>query len=141
MVGLVKNDEGTIKTLIGRAPSDKRKQKAYLPNEPMSAGKREAVTKYKVLKRFKEYTLLEVKIETGRRHQIRCHLAYIRHPIAGDKMYGFKDSPTPKGLTRQFLHASYLKIMLPNGKTKEFKSDLPEELKQIIEHADKNRTI
>ncbi len=132
-VGSVKDNEGTIKTLIGRAKGDKRKQKVYLPNEPGSKGKREAITKYKVLSRYTDYTLLEVKIETGRRHQIRCHLAYIHHPIAGDKMYGFKDSPLPKELTRQFLHASYLKIHLPNGETKEFESDLPKELKKVLQ--------
>ena len=142
VVGTVKDNEDTIETLIGRAKGDKRKQKAYLPGEPGSEGKREAITKYKVLQRFKDYTLLEVKIETGRRHQIRCHLSYISHPIAGDKMYGFKNSPVPEGLTRQFLHSTYLKIQLPfdsaqgrpNGETKEFNSDLPEDLKQVINH-------
>ncbi|MBI1866642.1 MAG: RluA family pseudouridine synthase [Candidatus Staskawiczbacteria bacterium] len=146
VVGSIKDNEGTIETLIGRSPSDKRKQKAYLLNEPAGNGKREAITKYKVLQRFaaspkageprlngrENYTLLEVKIETGRRHQIRCHLSYIHHPIAGDKMYGFKDSPAPKGLTKQFLHSSYLKIELPSGEIKEFNSDLPEDLKKII---------
>ena len=134
VVGSIKESEGTIETLIGRAPGDKRKQKAYLLNEPASEGKREAITKYKVLQIFKDYTLLEIKIETGRRHQIRCHLSYIHHPIAGDKMYGFKNQLTPKGLTRQFLHAAYLKIQLPNGETKEFSSDLPNELKIILEN-------
>ena len=132
VVGNIKEDKGEIKTLIGRAPGDKRKQKAYLPNEPGSEGKREAITKYKVLQRFKDYTLLKVKIETGRRHQIRCHLSYIHHPIAGDKMYGFKNSPVPEGLDRQFLHAAYLKIQLPGGEIKEFESELPKELKKII---------
>ena len=152
--GLIKDNEGAIETLIGRAPGDKRKQKVYLPNEPGSEGKRKAITKYKVLQRFsrerdpalhgEDYTLLEIKIETGRRHQIRCHFSYIHHPIAGDKMYGFKNSPVPKGLTRQFLHAAYLKIKLPSGKIKEFKSDLPEDLKKIIinlKNDNKNRTI
>ena len=142
VVGSIKEDNGAIETLIGRAPGDKRKQKAYLPNEPGSEGKREAITKYKVLSRYAisgearqnstDYTLLEVKIETGRRHQIRCHLSYIHHPIAGDKMYGFKNQPTPEGLTRQFLHAAYLKIQLPDGEIKEFESGLPEDLKKII---------
>lgn len=132
VVGLVKENNGTIKTLIGRAPSDKRKQKVYLLNEPLSEGKKEAITKYKVLQRFKDYTLFEVKIETGRRHQIRCHFAYIQHPIAGDKMYGFKNSPAPKELHRQFLHATYLKIMLPNGNMQEFNSPIPADLEKII---------
>jgi 23S rRNA pseudouridine1911/1915/1917 synthase len=130
--GVVKEDKGEIKTLIGRAQGDKRKQRVYSPGQAKSEGKREAITEYKVLERFKDYTLLEVNIKTGRRHQIRCHFSFIHHPIVGDKLYGFKDSPIPEGLTRQFLHSSYLKIQLPNGKIQEFLSDLPEELKIII---------
>ncbi|MEK7665213.1 MAG: RluA family pseudouridine synthase [Patescibacteria group bacterium] len=131
--GNIKNDFGEIKTLISRAPGDKRKQKSYLPADaPKSA--REAITEYKVVERYKDYSLLEVKIKTGRKHQIRCHLSYIHHPIAGDKIYGFKDSPTPKGLTRQFLHAVYLKIQLPGGEIKEFKSELPEGLEKILDN-------
>ncbi|MCX6719791.1 MAG: RNA pseudouridine synthase, partial [Candidatus Staskawiczbacteria bacterium] len=107
--GVMENDFGTIKTLIARAKGDPRKQRAYSPvNAPKSA--REAITEYKVLERFKDYTLLEVQIKTGRRHQIRCHFSYLKHPIAGDKLYTFKNSKTPEGLTRQFLHAQYLKI-------------------------------
>lgn len=132
--GIIKNDSGIIKTLIGRSPQDKRKQKVYSLEEPNKTGKREAVTEYKVVKQFEDYTLLEVEIKTGRKHQIRCHLAYIHHPIAGDKLYRFKDSPTPEGLDRQFLHAYYLKITLPSGQIKEFKSDLPEELEKILKN-------
>lgn len=136
--GIVKEDNSVIHTLLGRSPSDPRKQKAY-PTEflisntqfPMNV-KREAITEYKVLQRFEKYTLLEVRIKTGRRHQIRCHLAYVHHPIAGDKLYGFKDSPIPEGLKRQFLHAVYLKIKLPDGKIKEFQSDLPDDLQKIL---------
>jgi len=145
--GTIKEDQGEIKTLIARSPKDGRKQKVYLENEldpkgtPESA--REAITEYKVLEDFKDYTLLEVEIKTGRRHQIRCHFSYLQHPVAGDKLYGFKNSKSPKGLTRQFLHAAYLKIQLPfdarpggypgrPGEVKEFKSDLPEELKNIL---------
>ena len=148
--GTIKEAKGEIKTLIGRAPGDKRKQKAY-PLNDMTPGRREAITEYKVLERLaplnsgnsqtsrsedltgvKSYTLLEVEIKTGRRHQIRCHFSYLQHPIAGDKLYGFKNSKIPDGLTRQFLHAQQLKIQLPNGQTKEFKSDLPEDLKSVL---------
>ena len=135
--GRVEKDQDTIETLIGRASGDKRKQRVYSPDEPRSEGKREAITEYRVLKRFKDYTLLEVEIKTGRRHQIRCHFSYIHHPIARDKLYGFKNSPIPEGLTRQFLHAAYLKIQLPDGKIQEFTSDLPEELKTIINNLEK----
>ena len=131
--GIVKENSGTINTLIARAKGDPRKQRAYSAiNAPKSA--REAITEYKVLERFKDYTLLEVEIKTGRRHQIRCHFSYLKHPIAGDKLYCFKNSITPNGLTRQFLHSTYLKIQLPNGRTEEFKSDLPEDLKKIIDN-------
>jgi 23S rRNA pseudouridine1911/1915/1917 synthase len=141
--GNIENERGTIHTLIARAKGDPRKQRAYSPiNAPTSA--REAITEYKVLERFKDYTLLEVEIKTGRRHQIRCHFSYLKHPIAGDKMYGFKNSKIPEGLTRQFLHAQRLKIQLParnashsdaggpNGQIQEFISDLPEDLKKVL---------
>jgi 23S rRNA pseudouridine1911/1915/1917 synthase len=131
--GAVKEDRGEIKTLIARAKNDPRKQRVYsAANAPKSA--REAITDYKVLERYKDYTLLEVEIKTGRRHQIRCHFSYLKHPIAGDKLYAFKNSKIPDGLTRQFLHSAYLKIQLPSGDTKEFLSELPEELKQIIDN-------
>ena len=132
VVGNLKKKEGTITTLLGRSPKDRRKQKVYLIGEPKTEGKRKAKTRYKVLERFKDYTLIEVELQTGRIHQIRVHLAFLGHPVAGDKMYGFKNQPTPKGLKRQFLHASYLKIQLPNGKIKEFKSELAKDLKQCL---------
>ncbi len=133
-VGNLKDKEGKIETLLGRSPKDRKKQKVYLSNEPGAEGKREAITEYKVLKKFKNYTLIEVQPKTGRKHQIRVHLSYISHPLAGDKMYGFKNQPCPEGLKRQFLHASYLKIQLPSGKIKEFKSELPEDLKKVIKN-------
>ncbi len=123
--GVIKQDSGEIKNLIARSKGDPRKQ-------VVSEVGREAISQYKVLERFEKYTLLEVKILTGRKHQIRCHLAYIHHPVAGDQLYGFKDSPCPAGLNRQFLHANYLKIKLLNGKEKEFHSDLPEDLKEVL---------
>ena len=137
-VGEIKDDQARIETLIGRSPRDKRKQKVYLPAEPGSTGKREAITEYKVLERFKNYTLLEVVPRTGRMHQIRCHLAYINHPIVGDKKYGFKNQPKPKDLNRQFLHASYIKIKLLNGEIKELNSELAQDLKLCLENLKKN---
>jgi len=134
VISNLKNKGGIIETLIGRSPKDKRKQKVYLPYEPNSQGKRKAITKYKVLQRFKDYDLVEVRPETGRKHQIRCHLSYLGHPIAGDKMYGFKNQPCPEGLSRQFLHASYIRIKLPDGKIKEFHSDLPKDLSEVLEN-------
>jgi len=129
--GAMERNFGKIETLIARAKGDPRKQRVYSPiNAPKSA--REAITEYKVLERFRDYTLLEVEIKTGRRHQIRCHFSYLKHPIAGDKLYSFRNSKVPDGLTRQFLHSQYLKIQLPNGKTEQFKSELPEDLQKII---------
>ena len=90
IVGHLKTKQGIIETLIGRSPKDRRKQKVFLAGEPDSQGKREAVTKYKVLKRLKNFDLVEITPKTGRKHQIRCHFAYLGHPIVGDKMYGFK---------------------------------------------------
>ncbi len=132
VVGHLKNDEGKIETLIGRAPKDRRKQKVYLSQEPGAKGKRGAITNYKVLQRLENYDLIEVEPKTGRKHQIRTHFTYLGHPIAGDKLYGFKNQPCPKGLKRQFLHATCLKITLPNGKIKEFHVELPEDLKQVL---------
>jgi 23S rRNA pseudouridine1911/1915/1917 synthase len=132
VAGNLKNKEGEVKTLLGRSSKDRRKQKAYLLHEPQAENKREAVTYYKVLQRFKNYDLVEVEPKTGRKHQIRTHLAYLGHPVAGDKLYGFKNQPCPKGLKRQFLHANYLRIKLPDGETKEFKSGLPSDLKLCL---------
>jgi len=134
--GQMESEKGEIKTLIARAKGDPRKQRVYSPvDAPKSA--KEATTEYKVVEKFKDYTLLEVQIKTGRRHQIRCHFSYLKHPVAGDKMYSFKNSKVPEGLERQFLHASYLKIQLPSGETKEFLSELPEELKKILNKLEK----
>src|SRR3989344_314708 len=132
VTGAMKEDTGVIDARIGRSPMDPRKQKAYSPTETTPPSARDAVTEYNVLERFKPYTFLEVQIKTGRKHQIRCHLAYIHHPVAGDKTYRFKDSPTPEGLHRQFLHAHYLKIQLPSGQSKEVRSGLPEDLQTIL---------
>ncbi len=139
VVGNLKNNSGEIKTLIGRSLKDGKKQKVYLPYEPKTEGKREASTEYKVIKRFldknrENYTLLEITPKTGRKHQIRTHLAYIGYPITGDKLYGFKNQSCPKEINRHFLHASYIKIKLSNGKEKEFKSELPRNLKKVLEN-------
>jgi len=130
--GNLEKNQGSIETLIGRSPKNRKKQKVYFPFEPNSKGKREAVTEYKVLKRFEIFTLVEATPETGRKHQIRTHFSYLNHPIVGDKVYGFKNKVV-EGLNRQFLHAFYLKIQLPNAKEKEFKSDLPQDLKKFLE--------
>lgn len=140
VVGNLKEQEGTIETLLGRSPKNRKKQRAFLPFGPdaLKKGKRLAITEYRVLERYTDgknyYTLVEVVPKTGRKHQIRAHLTYIGHPIAGDKMYGFKNQPCPNSLKRHFLHASYLKIKLPNGQIKKFKSELSNELKLCLQN-------
>ena len=132
VTGNLKEKEGKIETLLGRSPNDRRKQKVFSPTDPGAEGKREAVTHYKVLQRFKNYDLIEIEPRTGRKHQIRVHFSHLGHPLAGDKLYGFKNQPEPEGLKRQFLHANYLKITLPNNIIKEFESKLPNDLKTCL---------
>ncbi len=124
----VKDDKREICTFIERSPKDRRKQRAFTDRE----GKREAITSFKAIRKFKNFSLLQVKIKTGRKHQIRCHLASIGHPVAGDKLYRFKDQIDPKELKRHFLHASFLKI----GGEK-FIAKVPDELKSIIKNLEK----
>jgi len=131
--GSLQKKEGEIETLLGRSPNDRRKQKVFLPGEPEAQGKREASTQYRVLKQYREYAFLEIKPKTGRKHQIRAHLSYLGHPIAGDKLYGFKNQQIPEGLKRQFLHAHSLRITIPNGEEKEFTSELPADLNTVLE--------
>ena len=132
VVGHLKERKGKIETLLGRSANDRRKQKVYLAHEPGAQGKREALTYYQVLQRFKDYDLIEIELETGRKHQIRVHLAYLGHPLAGDKLYSFKNQPKPVNLERQFLHAHYLKIKLLNNQSKEFKIKLAEDLQLCL---------
>lgn len=137
VVGTIKQNTGRIETLLGRSPADRRKQKTYMPDDLRAEGKRDAVSEYRVLERYKNYTLLEIQPETGRKHQIRAHMVYLGHPIAGDKLYAFKNQPIPQGLERQFLHATYLKIPLPGGTPQEFSSELSKDLKEVLESLDK----
>ena len=134
IVGNIKRKKGIIETIIERSAKNRKKQKVYLFCDPAQKKEnpRKAITEYKTLMRIKNYTLVEIKPKTGRKHQIRCHLAYLGHLIAGDKIYGFKNQPHPGGLKRQFLHASYLEIILPNGEKKIFRSKLPKELEETL---------
>jgi len=126
--GSVKDDKGIITKAISFSKKDRNKRSALLDENSKSAW-----TEYKVLTRFSDYTLLEVNIKTGRTHQIRVHLASIGHPVAGDKQYKFKRQTEPDGLKRQFLHASYLKFQQLDGKIVELESELPDELKKVLE--------
>jgi len=131
--GSWKTDSGTIDAPIGRGFKDRKKMTI--------AGKacREAVTHFKVVERFKEYSLLEVRLDTGRTHQIRVHMAYAKHPIVGDPEYGFRKHQNQGlveegiDLKRQFLHAYRLEFIHPgSGEKLEFKNDLPVDLQEVL---------
>lgn len=105
--GVLKNDEGTISAPIGRDPSDRKKMAVNHTH-----GK-EAVTHYRVLKRFGSFTYIECRLETGRTHQIRVHMASAGHPLLGDSVYGPKKCPYPT-LEGQTLHAMILGFTHPS---------------------------
>ncbi|MFH1031278.1 MAG: RluA family pseudouridine synthase [Chloroflexota bacterium] len=116
--------DGAIEAAIGRDPRD-RKRMAIVPDTRGS----KARTQYHVIKYLNNYTLLEVKPETGRTHQIRVHLAAIGYPVVGDSVYGVKSAY----LDRQFLHASRLGFKLPStGNYVEFTSELPADLERAV---------
>jgi 23S rRNA pseudouridine1911/1915/1917 synthase len=115
-------EDGAIEAPIGRDPGN-RKRMAVV------AGGREARTEYRVVRYIADYTLLEVRPETGRTHQIRVHLSAIGFPVVGDKVYGVKSAY----LSRQFIHASRLGFKLPStGEYVEFESELPADLAQAL---------
>ena len=132
--GSMDQKEGTVETLLSRSPNDRRKQKVFLPGEPGAEGKREAITHYQIEEQYEGYTFLKIQPKTGRKHQIRVHLAHLGHPIAGDKLYGFKDQKIPRGLKRQFLHAYSITLNLPNGTKETFTSPLPQALQSVLDN-------
>lgn len=103
--GRVKNDYGTVDVPIGRHPTDRKRQAVNVKNA------RTAVTHYEVVARYNGYTHIRCRLETGRTHQIRVHMAYIGHPILGDLVYGRKKPE--KGLSGQCLNASSLTFRHP----------------------------
>ena len=122
--GIVKDDEGTINQPIYRPTEDSIKR---IVDERGQA----SVTHYKVLERLNDATVLEVKLETGRTHQIRVHMNYIGHGIIGDELYGYVDETL---INRQALHAYSLEFMQPRTKeVLEFKADIPHDMKELID--------
>ena len=124
--GVLKDDAGTVEDPIGRHPTDRKKMSINYNN-----GK-SAVTHYKVLKRFRQYTHVECRLETGRTHQIRVHMASIGHPLLGDLVYGPGKCPIP-GLQGQTLHAGVLGFIHPRtGEYMEFTAPLPEYFAKLL---------
>ena len=124
--GRLKEDEGTIDKPIGRHPIDRKKMSVHCTNG------REAVTHYRVLKRFQQFTYIECQLETGRTHQIRVHMSSIGHPILGDQVYG--PAKSPYKLQGQTLHAKVLGITHPTtGEYMEFDAPLPDYFQGLLE--------
>lgn len=119
VIGSLKDDSGTIDAPIGRHPVERKKMAVTVKNS------RNAVTHYQVLARYQGYTHVRLKLETGRTHQIRVHMAYIGHPVAGDTVYGPKKPVN--GLDGQCLHAKVVGFVHPrDGRYIEITSDLPQ---------------
>ena len=114
--GNLSNDRGVIEAPIGRSEKDRKKQAVTAKGKP-------ALTRFQVLERFGDYSLVELQLETGRTHQIRVHMAYIGHPVAGDEVYGPRKTLKGHG---QFLHARTLGFTHPRtGEMLEFTAEAP----------------
>lgn len=125
--GLVRFDEGVIEQPIGRDFRNRQKMAVV-------ANGKEAITFYKVIQRYSAYTLLELKLKTGRTHQIRVHFAYLGYPVAGDKTYGKREKDNL--LFRQAVHASELGFYHPKSKEfVKFNSPLPKDMEEAIKNA------
>ena len=124
--GNLKQDEGTVNAPIGRHPTDRKKMSIHAKNG------REAVTHYKVLERFGNYTYIQCKLETGRTHQIRVHMSSIGHPLVGDMVYGPAKCPFPN-LQGQTLHARTLGFIHPStNEYLEVNAPLPDYFTSLI---------
>lgn len=135
-VGNFKEDEGTVDAPIGRHPVDRKKMAVYKKADP-DAHVREAVTHYRVLERFGQYTYLELVLETGRTHQIRVHLSSLGHRLLGDEVYGTPNTPFEKKnarlLSGQVLHAKELHLTHPaTDERMTFTTPLPADFEIIL---------
>ena len=129
-VGSLREDSGTVDAPIGRHPVDRKKMAVDRKNG------REAITHWTVLARYPGYTHVECRLETGRTHQIRVHLASIGHPLLGDTVYGAK-KPVP-GLAGQCLHARRLRFVHPStGEPVELECPLPEWFQDVLRKIDR----
>lgn len=129
--GSLRDDSGIINAPIGRSMKNRKKMAVTI--EGMS---REAVTQFKVLKKFSDYTLIEATLRTGRTHQIRVHLSFIGYPIVGDQLYGHKKQGLNIG--RQALHSHILGFVHPSTKKyMEFCAPLPKDMQEIIDYLER----
>lgn len=135
--GRVEAEQGRIEAAVGRDPVRRARMKVE------GIGAREAVTLYRVLRRFHHFTLLDAEPQTGRTHQIRVHFAYLHHPVVGDRMYGAAGklrigSQERTTLDRNFLHAAQIEFAHPRtGEPVTFKSPLPPKLAALLELLEK----
>jgi len=126
--GVVKDDEATIDMPIARSKVDRKKM-------AVDKDGKQAVTHFKVIKRYKRYTLLEIKIDTGRTHQIRVHMAKIGYPVVGDMVYS--NGKNEFGVEGQMLHAKSLEFSHPiTGKKMHLEAPLPEYFTKVLEELD-----
>lgn len=134
-IGNFKEDGGTVNKPIDRSPRDRKKMAVV-------AGGREAITHFTVAERFSGYTLLALKLETGRTHQIRVHMSSIGHPLLGDEVYGGTKSALKVHLEGQTLHAYRLSLTHPrSGERMTFESPLPEYFEKILDKLRKTAAI
>ncbi len=127
--GVIEPDEATIDAPIGRDPQQRQRMSVIARGRP-------ARTNFTVRRRYQDATLLDVEIETGRTHQIRVHLSFIGHPVAGDSVYGGPSVLSGIDVPRQFLHAAELRFQLPSGREESFESMLPADLRHILDRFD-----
>lgn len=128
--GQIKEEEATINMPIGRSQKDRKKMAVRKDGK-------EAITHFKVLKRYDAYTLLELKIDTGRTHQIRVHMAEIGHPVIGDYIYS--NGKNPFNVVGQMLHSKEIQFIHPKTKEKMvFTAPLPSYFEEVLEILDRN---
>ena len=126
--GIITEERGRIDAPVGRDPNERVKMAVV-------ADGKNAVTNFKVLKRFGNYTYVECRLETGRTHQIRVHMSYIGHPLVGDKIYGYKKQVDERG---QYLHAKAISFNHPITKERlSFDSEVPQYILDFIENNSK----